>query len=112
MDVEAVVSRWLADRLNTPCYVDVPEDNSGTFMTVERTGGGGSMFEEVFIDVDCWADKRKQAQALSDEVKGAVADLDEVDNIFHPQVETIYKMNDPDTGKRRYVVSASFFVCE
>lgn len=112
MDVEETVARRLAERVGLPCYVETPPKPPAEYLTVEQTGGVGSMFDEVSLDVDCWADKRKRAKAIADLVALQVADLDVIPNIFHPQVENTYRMNDPDTGKRRYVVQVSFFVCE
>ena len=86
MDVEAVVARRLSEAVGVPGRVEVTENTPERFISVERLGGGGSMFEPVSLAVDCWAGKkqRKAAQALSEKVKAAVYDLDEEPNVFHP----------------------------
>ena len=114
MDVEAVVARRLAQAVGVPGCVEVPERFPDSFISVERLGGGGSMFEPVQLAVDCWAGKkqRKAAQALSEKVKAAAADLDEEPNIFNPDVTNCYRQNDPDTGRSRYIVQIQVWVCE
>lgn len=114
MDVEAVVARRLSEAVGVPGRVEVTENTPERFISVERLGGGGSMFEPVQLAVDCWAGKkqRKAAQALSEKVKAAVYDLDEEPNIFHPEVMNCYRQNDPDTGRSRYIVQAQLWVCE
>ena len=98
MDIEAVVARRLSEAVGVPGRVEVTADAPESFISVERLGGGGSMFEA--------------AQALSEKVKAAVCDLDEEPNVFHPEVTNCYRQNDPDTGRSRYIVQAQLWVCE
>lgn len=114
MDVEAVVARRLSEAVGVPGRVEVTENTPERFISVERLGGGGSMFEPVQLAIDCWAGKkqRKAAQALSEKVKAAVYDLDEEPDIFHSEVTNCYRQNDPDTGRSRYIVQAQLWVCE
>lgn len=114
MDIEAVVARRLSKAVGVPGRVEVTADAPESFISVERLGGGGSMFEPVQLAVDCWAGKkqRKVAQALSERVKAAVCDLDEEPNFFHPEVTNCYRQNDPDTGRSRYIVQAQLWFCE
>lgn len=116
MDVEAVVARRLMDATGIRAYLEMPDDAPDELMTVEQTGGGAGMFDPVQLDVDCWAAKRKggrkRARAIASLVEAAIADLDDEPNIFHPTVENTYRMNDPDTGRPRYVVQCQVWVCE
>ena len=114
MDIEATVARRLSKAVGAPAYLEVPERAPDSFITVERIGGGGSMFEPCQLAVDCWAKKkqRKAAQALSERVSAAVYDLDEEPNVFHPEVTNTYRQNDPDTGRSRYIVQIQLWVCE
>lgn len=112
MDVEEVAARRLAASIGLPAFLDVPEDAPDEFITVEQTGGGGTYLDAVQLDVDCWGATRKRAKAVSLLVQAAVGELDEDPNIFHPKVEGAYRMPDPDTGRPRYVVGVSLWVCE
>lgn len=114
MDIEATVARRLSAAVGVPAFLEVPESAPDGFVTVERIGGGGSMFEPCQLAVDCWAKKkqRKQALALSEKVKAAAYGLDEEPNVFHPEVTNCYRQNDPDTGRSRYIVQIQLWVCE
>lgn len=114
MDVEAAVARRLARAAGVPGCLEVPEEMPDSFISVEQIGGGGSMFEPCRLAVDCWARKkeRKKARALAESVAAAVADLDEEANFFHPEVTNLYRENDPDTGRSRYIVQIQIWVCE
>lgn len=112
MDVEAVVARGLRDATGVQAFLEVPGDTPDEFLTVEQTGGGGSFLEPAQLDIDCYGPTRKRARAVARLVEAAVPDLDEEPNLFHPTVENCYRMNDPDTGRHRYVVQAQVWVCE
>ena len=114
MDVEAAVARRIAQAAGVKGFVEVPESMPDSFISVERLGGGGSMFEPAQLAVHCWAGKkqRKAAQALSERVKAAVYGLDDEPNVFHPEVTNTYRQNDPDTGRSRYIVQIQVWVCE
>ena len=45
MDIEAVVARRLSKAVGVPGRVEVTADAPESFISVERLGGGGSMFE-------------------------------------------------------------------
>lgn len=112
MDVEVAVARRVGAAVGVPAYLDVPKDTPDEFVTAEQTGGGGSFLEEVMLDIDCWAKTRKRAKELADLVAAAVSDFDDEPNIFNPKVTNTYRMNDPDSGRPRYVVSVSLWICE
>lgn len=116
MDVEAVVARRISAATGIPAFLEMPsaENDPGELVTVEQTGGGGGYMEPVMLDIDCWSGKkqRKRAKAIAELVLKAVPDLDDEPDIFSPKVENVYRMNDPDTGRSRYVVQISLWVCE
>lgn len=116
MDVEAIVARRLSETIGLPAFLEMPakENDPGELITVEQTSGGGGFLEPFALDVDCWSTvkQRKRTKAISDLVKQAVPDLEDELNIFNPKVENVYRMNDPDTGRSRYVVSITLWVCE
>lgn len=118
MDVERAVALRLARSTGVPAFPEMPdgEGDPGDLLTVEQTGGGAGFLDPVQLDIDCWSTKagggRRRARAIAEAVKAAVADLDEEPNLFNPKVENVYRMNDPDTRRPRYVVQASVWVCE
>lgn len=114
MDIEATVARRISKAVGVPAYLGVPQDAPQSFVCVEQTGGYGDMLRISTVDIDCWAGRleRKQARTLADRVCAAVPDLDEEPNIFGPEVTNVYRQNDPDTGRARYVVQVQLRTCE
>lgn len=112
MDIEEVVGKFLLNKTSIKTFLEVPTDKPEEFLSVEQTGGGRSFLEPAQLDVDCWAKTRKRAKAISKLVQSAIPDLDDETNLFHPTVENVYRMNDPDSGKPRYVVSVQVLICE
>lgn len=117
MDVEAVAARYLAAAVGVQAYLEKPSKEdlgpAAQYVVVEQTGGGSNLFDAASIDVDCYAPKkqRKKAKALAEAVCAALQGLDEVANLYHPEVTNVYRQNDPDTGEARYVVQLSVYVC-
>lgn len=117
VDIEAVVARFFCEAVGVTAYIEVPAKPADEYVSVEQTGGGDSIFDPVSLSIDCVAGPpkdggRKRAKAISRAVQAAVAGLDEVECIYNPSVDTVYRQNDPDTGRSRYVVDCSMFVCE
>ena len=112
MDVEAVVARHLAKELDIQAVLEVPVDRPDTFLCVEQTGGGGRFIQQISIDVDCWAQTRKEAQELAIRVQDAIPTLSTIENLFAPTSENIYRNPDPDTYTPRYTVQLVVSVCE
>lgn len=113
MDIEAVVARFLAGAVGVQAYLEKPTDTPEQYVIVEQTGGGSNLFDAASLDIDCYALKkqRKKAKALAAAVCAALQDLDEVANLYHPDVTNVYRQNDPDTGEARYVVQLEVYVC-
>lgn len=112
MDIEEVVGKFLLNKTSIKTFLEVPTDKPEEFLSVEQTGGGRSFLEPAQLDVDCWAKTRNRAKTISKLVQSVIPDLDDETNLFHPTVENVYRMNDPDSGKPRYVVSIQVWVCE
>lgn len=114
MDIEAVVARRLMAQVGCKAFLEVPADAPERFIVVEQTGGGGAFKEDVQLDIDCFAqaNQRKAAKALAREVGEAVPDLDAEPNVFNPRVENTYRLNDPESGRSRYIVQISLTTCE
>ena len=111
MDAE----RTLVDYLNgagigAAAYYDVPADRPSSFVVVERTGGPRSdiVVERPMLDVQCWAESRRDAALLADAVADALRAMpDAVADCFHVSITSTYRDTDLESGTPRYHV-----VCE
>ena len=112
MDAEAVVARRLMEAIGVRAYPEVPSDKPGEFITVEQTGSSEGSVSRVSLAVQAWAQTRKRAREIAEAAKAAVCDLDEVDNIFNPEAESVYRYPDPDSRMARYQLGAVIRICE
>lgn len=116
-DLEAAVAAFLMSQTGVQAYVEKPGKDVKAvptdYLVITQTGGGSNLFDQVQLDVDCYAPKkrRKRAKATATAVCAAAADLGELPNVFNPSVTNVYRQNDPDTGEARYVVQLEVYVC-
>ena len=111
MDAE----RSLVDYLNgadvgAAAYYDVPSSRPESFVVVERTGGPRTdiVVERPMLDVQCWAQTRRDAALLADAVADALRAMkDVVADCFHVSITSTYRDADLESGTPRYHV-----VCE
>lgn len=112
-DIEREVALFLKEATGIPTFLEKPADAPEDYVVVEQTGGGFGLFDQVTVDVDCYAPKksRKRARATAETVCAAACDLDVIADVYQPEVVNVYRQNDPDTGESRYVVQVEFYVC-
>lgn len=102
MNVEQVLIRKLgeAGRL---AYADVPNPMPASFVTVERAGGGDRDFvDRASIAVQCWADGRKAAADMADEVRKELEAMTGEDGLGAVTVQSVYNWPDTRARKARY----------
>lgn len=112
MDVEAVVARRLAASTGVPARLEVPEDSSGEFITVELTREDAGFVSTASLAVQAWAPTRKRAREIILAAAAAVPDLEDEPGIFHPEVGGCYRFPDPDARRERYQATVSLSICE
>ena len=113
MDVERVVAKALMESTGFKTFVEVPKERPDEFITVELTGTVGKRFaRSCFIDIQSWAQTRKDAEALSELVEDAIYELDEHPNIFNPMATGTYRFPDPDSNQSRYQTNLELMLCE
>jgi len=91
-------------------YSEVPATRPGSFITVERVGGG---YEDVrdlpMVAVQCWEQSRFEASELAAVVAGELKNLAHVHpNVGRVNIESIINFPDPDSKQARYQVTATF----
>lgn len=93
--------------LGAVAYPEKPSKSSGALLVVELTGvqQPNSVQLNPSVDIDCWADTRKDAEALADSVRHAMLAMPaKVANVFHTEIDSFYNNRDPDSGNPRYTV--------
>lgn len=114
-DIERSVAKYLLDETGIQAYIEVPQEPADEYLSVELTGSSGNPWNATYhMDIDCVAgqDQRRRARELAYRVQRACHDLDTLPCVFNPTVSNIYRMNDPDTRRSRYVVQLDFVLCD
>ena len=102
MNVEQTIIQAL-DAAGYAAYADAPNPMPGSFVTVERTGGGdGDLIDHATLAVQCWADGRKAAADMADAVRGDLRSMAGTRGLGAVSVDSIYNWPDPQTRKARY----------
>ncbi len=104
-DLEKACRDGLAAALAVPVVYEVPAKRPARFVVVEQTGGQTrerGVLQTAQIVAQCWAETRKDARALCDEVAAAVPDLDANPLIALARVASCFRDRDMDSGTPRY----------
>lgn len=112
MDAEAEIARSLMRAVGVKAFLEVPADRPDEFITVEQTGSSEGRVSRVSLAVQAWAKTRKRAREIAEAAAAAAYDLDELDNVFSPEVDSIYRFPDPDSRAARYQLGVVVRVCE
>lgn len=113
--VPLVVDYLNACDIGATTYPTVPSQRPEKFCSVELTGATqpDRVRFSPSVDVDCWAPTRPEAEELAGRVKRAMlAMADEVPNVFHVEVDSLYDNRDPDSGCPRYTVGCDITAAE
>lgn len=107
--IELLLMDYLSEQTQTPCYLSVPENTSGTFYVLEKTGG--SCEEGLFgatLAVQSYAPTVLEASQANRRAKMALMDADTLPPIIRCDLNTDY--NFPDTTRKRPRYQAVFEV--
>ena len=93
--IETTVLDYLRDRLGVPVTMEAPEEASGTFVVLEKTGSSRQNYiRRATLAVQSYAPTLLQAAQLDDAVIEAMLAL--------PTLERDYNFTDTETKKYRY----------
>ena len=102
MNVEQALIQQLVAK-NYSAYASVPNPMPASFVTVERTGGGSrDKLDYPTLAVQCWADSRKAAADMADQVRRDLEAMTGTAGFGAVTVQSIYNWPDPSTRKARY----------
>lgn len=114
MDATFLVVDFLNESgVGADAYPQVPSDRPGSFLVVERTGGGDQnrVQSTASVDVDCWAQTVWEASELAESVREALLTMPDVEpNVFHVSITSTYNNPDLDSGSPRYTVGADMTI--
>lgn len=107
--IEERVLDYLTASLDLPCFMEMPETQSGEFVVIEKTGSSTTnRITKANFAVQSYADSLYEAAALNERVKSAMADMIERDDISKVELNSDY--NYTDTALKAYRYQAVFIV--
>ena len=107
--IEKRLLDYLSAALDVPCHMEMPEKVSGQFVVIEKTGTYQlNKITQATFAVQSYAPTLYDAALLNEQVKAAMEDLVERDDISKLQLNSDY--NYTDTAMKRYRYQAVFVV--
>ena len=105
--IESVVLNYLNDAITPPCYMEMPEDPSGSFVIIDKTGSSvTNRITKANFAIQSYADTLYDAAALNEQVKAAMESMIELDTISKVELNSDY--NYTDTALKAYRYQAVF----
>jgi len=101
--IEKIVLNYLADALEVPVSMEVPEPMPDAFVVLEKTGSSreNRIWRAAFA-VQSYGKTLLEAAELNEKVKSAMDSLTELDEIGAARINTDYNFTDSKTKRYRY----------
>lgn len=105
--IEITVLRWLADALDVPVSLEVPQNPPERFVTIQKTGSGlHNKVDVATFAVQSWAQSKYDAASLNEAVKASMAQLDASGLVGESALNSDYDYT--DAGGKHYRYQAVF----
>lgn len=107
--IEEVILGYLGAALSVPCYMEMPEDASSSFIVIEKTGSSQlNKIKKATFAIQSYAPTLYDAAQLNEQVKAAMEDIIERGDISRIELNSDY--NYTDTALKHYRYQAVFIV--
>lgn len=107
--IEITILNYLNRELTPPCYMEMPDSPSGSFVIIEKTGSSvTNRIHQATFAVQSYAASLAEAAALNEDVKEAMESMVELDEISKVELNSDY--NYTDTALKAYRYQAVFVV--
>ena len=101
--IEQRLLEYLNSSLAVPCYMEMPEDPTGQFVIIEKTGSSiTNRITKANFAIQSYADSLYDAAALNEQVKAAMDSMLEMDTISKVELNSDYNFTDTDLKAYRY----------
>lgn len=102
--IETIVLRYLEERTQLPCYLEVPEQPDAEYIIIEKTGSGCTNHIEraTFAVRSCSRLSLLRAAEINELVKEAMDALPERPEVFRSALNSDYNYTDTETKTYRY----------
>ncbi len=101
--IESIVIKYLSEKLAVPVFAEVQEKEYPSFCIVEKTGSSKSdHIESATITVQSYSTTLFNASLLNEDVKNAMENIIDLENISECSLNSDYNYTDTTTKKYRY----------
>lgn len=101
--IEKKVMDYLAERLDVPVYMEMPEKQPESFVLVEKTGSSRTNWiDSATIALDSYAGSMADAAALNEAVKAQMDRMAEQPDISRSELNSDYNYTDTSVKQYRY----------
>lgn len=101
--IEKVILDYLAEALEVPVRMEIPEDRPSRFVVLKRSGRGReSGLHAANLIAESHAPTLAEAAELNEQVKTALDELDTLDEISSAELATDYSVTDTENKQYRY----------
>lgn len=110
--IELLLMDYLSEQTKTPCYLSVPENASGTFYVLEKTGGSHEEgISGATLAVQSYAPTVLEASRANSRAKMALLNADTLQQVIQCEWNTDYNFPDTTRKRPRYqaVVEVSYY---
>lgn len=107
--IEKIVLEYMKSKLNTPVYLEKPAKPPKELVLVEKTGSSRTnRIDGATIAVQSYGETLVKTIELNEQVKAAMDDIIELDDIGGCDFSSDYNFTDTTTKQHRY--QAVFFI--
>lgn len=101
--IELTVLNYLKNELSVDVYMEIPSSPPETFVVLEKTGSGRTdLLNTATIAAQSYAGSLQEAATLNEEVKAAIDNMIELNEISACRLNSDYNFTDTSTKKYRY----------
>ena len=101
--IEKTVLQYLQPLLPCPVYTEVPAAPPEMFVLIEKTGSSrADRISRATIAAQSWAGRMEAAAELNEQVKAAMEDLADLDEVSACRLNSDYNFTDTTTKHYRY----------
>lgn len=101
--IEAMIRNYLMTVLSVPVYIEVPSEPPGSYVVIERTGGGiDEHIRSAMIAVQSYGTTRLEAATLHETILEKLPDIATGSEVTSCEVNAEYDYTDTETKRHRY----------
>ena len=101
--IERLIKDYLKEQVQLPCFLEYPERPEQRFMLIEKTGSSYENYiKTAMIAVQSYAESMYEAARLNEEVKTAMLNMADLNDICKVSLNSDYNYTDTEQKKYRY----------